>query len=62
MVEHDNSKILVYESIEAKYKNTLDLKDFFLMLKDPTFSYKFYWLEAIVKLISEEKEWLLLMK
>ena len=55
MVEHDNTKRLVYESIEAKYKNTLDLKDFFLMLKDPTFSYKFYWLEAIVKLISEGK-------
>ena len=56
MVEHDNTKRLVYESIEAKYKNTLDLKDFFLMLKDPTFSYKFYWLEAIVKLISEGKK------
>ena len=55
MAECNSSKDLILKEIDAKYQNTLDLKDFFLMLKDPTFSYKFYWLEAIVKLISEGK-------
>ena len=38
--------------IDAAYYNTLDIRSFALMLKDPSYCYKFYWLEAIVGLIS----------
>ena len=39
--------------IDAAYYNQLDIRSFELMLKDPSYCYKFYWLEAIVNLISE---------
>ncbi|WP_026653679.1 HNH endonuclease domain-containing protein [Butyrivibrio proteoclasticus] len=39
--------------IDDKYHNALDIEGFSLMMKDPSYCYKFYWLEAIVKLISE---------
>ena len=39
--------------IDALYYNSLDIPGFALMLKDPSFCYKFYWLEAIVNLIAE---------
>ena len=39
--------------IDASYYNLLDIRSFALMLKDPSYCYKFYWLEAIVNLISE---------
>ena len=39
--------------IDSAYYNTLDIRSFMLMLKDPSYCYKFYWLEAIVRLISE---------
>lgn len=42
-------------NFDQKYFNTLDMKSFFLMLKDPSYCYKFYWLEAIVNLINEGK-------
>ena len=38
--------------IDAAYYNSLDIRSFALMLKDPSYCYKFYWLEAIVSLIS----------
>ena len=38
--------------IDAAYYNSLDISGFSLMLKDPSYCYKFYWLEAIVRLIS----------
>ncbi len=38
--------------IDLKYHNTLDIEGFSLMMKDPSYCYKFYWLEAIVQLIS----------
>ena len=38
--------------IDQKYYNTLDIGGFSQMLKHPSFCYKFYWLEAIVKLIA----------
>ena len=41
------------EWIDRAYYNMLDIESFLLMLKDPSYCYKFYWLEAIVKLISE---------
>lgn len=40
--------------IDKAYYNKLDIPGFMLMLKDPSFCYKFYWLEAIVNLISED--------
>ena len=39
--------------IDAAYYNSLDIPGFALMLKDPSYCYKFYWLEAIVNLIAE---------
>ncbi len=38
--------------IDASYYNDLDIRSFALMLKNPSYCYKFYWLEAIVNLIS----------
>ncbi len=38
--------------IEGKYYNDLDVEGFARMMNHPTLCYKFYWLEAIVKLIS----------
>ena len=38
--------------IDAAYYNSLDIQSFSLMLKDPSYCYKFYWLEAIIGLIS----------
>lgn len=40
-------------TIDSSYYSTLDLRSFALMLKDPSYCYKYYWLEAIVNLISE---------
>lgn len=42
--------------IDKKYYNTLDIEGFSRMMKDPSFCYKFYWLEAIVQLISENRK------
>ena len=53
MVEYDPQKANDLLKIDEKYHNTLDIECFSLMMKDPSFCYKFYWLEAIVKLISE---------
>ena len=39
--------------IDAVYYNSLDIPSFALMLKDPSYCYKFYWLEAIVHLVAE---------
>ena len=38
--------------IDAAYYNLLDIRSFALMLKDPSYCYKFYWLEAVVGLIA----------
>ena len=40
--------------IDGSYYNRLDIPSFMLTLKDPSYCYKFYWLEAIVNLISED--------
>lgn len=40
-------------NIDEKYYNTLYIEGFSQMMKDPSYCYKFYWLEAIVILISE---------
>lgn len=39
--------------IDEEYKNKLDIEGFSQMMKNPSFCYKFYWLEAMVILISE---------
>ena len=40
-------------NIDRRYYSTLDIEGFSQMMKDPSYCYKFYWLEAIVHLISE---------
>ena len=42
--------------IDAAYRNLLDIQGFAQMLKDPSYCYKFYWLEAIVRLIAAGAE------
>ena len=46
----------ILKSIGDKYLNKLDIEGFSNMMKDPSYCYKFYWLEAIVNLISEGKK------
>lgn len=53
MYEFDTTKIEYSLSIDGKYYNTLDIEGFSHMMKNPSYCYKFYWLEAIVQLISE---------
>ncbi len=42
--------------IGKEYHNDLDIEGFSNMMKNPSYCYKFYWLEAIVNLISEDKK------
>lgn len=51
MAETDFARLKYVSSIDEKYYNTLDIMDFFQMLKDPSYCYKYYWLEAIVHII-----------
>ena len=43
----------ILQALGDEYKNKLDLEGFSNMMKNPSYCYKFYWLEAIVNLISE---------
>ena len=54
MVKYDSQKIEYQLHIDSGYYNTLDIEGFSRMMKDPSYCYKFYWLEAIVQLISED--------
>lgn len=56
MVEHDPQKIEHQLHIDPEYYNALDIEGFSRMMKDPAYCYKFYWLEAMVQLISENKK------
>lgn len=49
--------------IEGDYYNHLDIEGFSLMMKNPSYCYKFYWLEAIVNLLTGKTptEWLLIL-
>ena len=38
--------------IQGEYYNRLDIESFSQMMKDPSYCYKFYWLEALIHLIS----------
>lgn len=53
MPQFDYEKIGYQLNIDDKYYNSLDIEAFSLMMKNPSYCYKFYWLEAIVHLISE---------
>lgn len=53
MAEFNTPKMEYSLSIDGKYYNTLDIQGFTQMMKNPSSCYKFYWLEAIVNLISE---------
>lgn len=52
MAEYDVRNMEYTLRIPGIYKNTLDIEGFAQMMKDPSYCYKFYWLEAIVDLIS----------
>lgn len=51
MVKYHSGKDEYQLIINGTYSNTLYIEGFNQMMKDPTLSYKFYWLEAIVNLI-----------
>ena len=53
MAQFNTSQIGYSLNINGEYHNTLDIESFSQMMKDPSYCYKFYWLEAIVDLISE---------
>lgn len=53
MAQYDSAKIGYTLNIDGDYHNTLDIESFSLMMKNPSSCYKFYWLEALVVLISE---------
>ena len=53
MAEFDFVQTGSHLTIDRKYYNTLDIRGFSQMMKDPSYCYKFYWLEAIVNLILE---------
>ncbi len=53
MAEFDITKDGYRLKIDGEYHNTLDIEGFSHMMKDPSYCYKFYWLEAIVQLIAE---------
>lgn len=56
MVKYDSQKIDYQLHIDSGYYNALDIEGFSRMMKDPSYCYKFYWVEAIVQLISEDKK------
>ena len=56
MVKYDSQKIDYQLHIDTGYYSTLNIEGFSRMMNDPSYCYKFYWLEAIVQLISEDKK------
>lgn len=54
MDQHDSPEIREHLTVDARYYNTLDIAGFSQMMKNPSYCYKFYWLEAIVHLISAD--------
>ncbi len=55
MVEYNPSEVGYRLTIDEKYHNTLDVEGFSHMMKNPSYCYKFYWLEGLVRIISEGK-------
>jgi hypothetical protein len=56
MAEFDFEKSGLKVNLKEEYYNHLDMEAFYQMLKNPSYCYKFYWLEACVKLIAEDVE------
>lgn len=54
MAEFDFTKEPRGLVIHGEYRNSLDIEGFSCMLNDPSYCYKFYWLEAIVNLLTPE--------
>ena len=54
MAEFDITKNGYNLTITGDYTNSLDMEGFSRMMKDPSYCYKFYWLEAIVQIISRD--------
>ena len=54
MAEFDSSEIGYSLVINSRYYNTLNIDGFSQLMGHPSYCYKFYWLEAIVQLISRE--------
>ena len=52
MAEFDITKNGYNLTIVGDYSNSLDMEGFSRMMKDPSYCYKFYWLEAIVQVVS----------
>lgn len=48
-------EILADLLIDKNYYNALDLEGFSRMMKDPSYCYKFYWIEVIIQLIAANK-------
>lgn len=47
MAQFNNPQIRYSLNINGEYHNTLDIESFSQMMKDPSYCYKFYWLEAV---------------
>lgn len=56
MAEYNITQTTSGLTIDYQYYNALDIEGFSRMMKDPSYCYKFYWLEAIVQLISENRQ------
>ena len=54
MAEYLTAKTDYILKIDGAYENTLNVEGFVQMMKDSSYCYKFYWLEAIVNLISQD--------
>ncbi|MCR5205687.1 MAG: HNH endonuclease [Lachnospiraceae bacterium] len=52
MIENVTSKNRIELQIDTSYRNKLDISGFAQMMKNPSYCYKFYWLEALVQLVS----------
>ena len=52
LMDWREGEILTELMIDKSYYNTLDIEGFSRMMSSPSFCYKFYWLEAIVQLMS----------
>lgn len=56
MAEYNITQATSGLTIDSQYYNALDIEGFSRMIKDPPYCHKIYWLEAIVQLISENRQ------
>ena len=55
LMDWREGEILTELMIDKSYYNTLDIEGFSRMMSSPSYCYKFYWLEAIVQLMSANR-------